>query len=258
VTGLNAPVRRPPVRALVMVALLRAGAAFGGAGPPLVTDDPGTAEKGTWEINLASTYEERHGESVAELPLVDLNYGLTERVQLKYEVPWVFSNEDGEGHADGLGNSNFGIKWRFFDDADAGREMSVFPQVEFNNPGSSSDERGLVDSGTTWILPVQFEQNLRGIDLDLELGREFRDDEDGWIYGVAVSGSVSPRLELAAELFGTASSSLDRSTLLANLGLRVGISERIRLLVAVGRELHDNFEEPVRFQAYCALQLLVD
>src|SRR5689334_7895346 len=82
------------LRAVVLMvpSLLAGSDAFGAAGPPLVTDDPGTAEKGTWEINLASTYEERHGQSAAELPLLDFNYGLGERVQFKYEVPWVFAN----------------------------------------------------------------------------------------------------------------------------------------------------------------------
>ena len=61
------------------------------AGPPLVTDDPGTPGPDDWEINVVFTSESSVAEKRVELPLLDINYGWGERIQLKYEVPYVIS-----------------------------------------------------------------------------------------------------------------------------------------------------------------------
>jgi hypothetical protein len=56
-------------------------------GPPMITDDPGTPGDGHWEINLAASARHSATTSEGEVPLLDVNYGLGERIQLKYEVP---------------------------------------------------------------------------------------------------------------------------------------------------------------------------
>jgi len=61
--------------------------AQGQGGPPMVTDDPGTPGGGHWEINLAWTGEHSSGETTQDAPLLDLNYGVGDRLQVKYEVP---------------------------------------------------------------------------------------------------------------------------------------------------------------------------
>jgi hypothetical protein len=63
------------------------GKAEAQGGPPLVTDDPGTPGPGHWELNAALTVEHDDRESIYEVPLVDLNYGVGDRLQLKVELP---------------------------------------------------------------------------------------------------------------------------------------------------------------------------
>ncbi len=92
--------------------------------------------------------------------MLDVNYGLTDRVQLKYEVAWLARQADGAERSTGLSNSNVGVKWRFFDAGDGGQSMSMFPSVEFNNPGSSAQDRDLAGRGTTVILPFQYERRV--------------------------------------------------------------------------------------------------
>jgi hypothetical protein len=241
----------------MLIELGFATSAWSGAGPPLVTDDPGTLGDGNWEINIASTHERRAGEDLTELPLIDINYGVGERLQLKYEAAWLVLHEKGEGQRSGLSNSEIGVKWRFFDAGDGGLSISTYPQVEFNNPGSASDHRGLAEHGTTWILPVQLQQTLHGIDWNLEIGRVFHEGDDDWLYGFAASREFGSRVELAAELYGEATSGFGRSSLLANVGARLKLSDRMTLLVALGHELHNHFESPAQLQAYCALQLVL-
>ena len=65
--------------------------------------------------------------------------------------------------------------------------MSVYPQLEFNNP-SSSDERGLVDRGASFVLPMQVARRFGPIETSLEFGYDFIEDAvDEWLYGLAVA-----------------------------------------------------------------------
>ena len=63
--------------------------ARGQGGPPLITDDPGTPGPGKWEIQFSFAHERSQNERVYEAPLLDINYGVGERIQLKYEVTYL-------------------------------------------------------------------------------------------------------------------------------------------------------------------------
>src|SRR6266511_3707895 len=82
------------------------------AGPPLLTDDTGTPGDKHWEINIAYTLDKRHTEATHQTPVIDINYGVGENIQLKYEIPWVIFHERGIGTRGGIGNSLVGLKWR--------------------------------------------------------------------------------------------------------------------------------------------------
>src|SRR6185369_11733692 len=82
-------------------------------GPPLITDDPDTPGPGYWELNLLIQHERTETDRSDE-PLLDLNYGVGRRVQLKLEAPWVILREDGGATLSGPGNAVAGVKWRFF------------------------------------------------------------------------------------------------------------------------------------------------
>ena len=120
------------------------------AGPPLETDDPDTPGPGNWEINIASTLEKRGG--IWEIkPVLDLNYGLGERVQLKVKPRLVILDEPSRVARSGAGNIQLGVKWRFADEDDFGAAISIYPQLDLN-PSGHSVARGLVDDGTDFTL----------------------------------------------------------------------------------------------------------
>ena len=56
------------------------------AGPPFLTNDPGTPGNGNLEINLGSmaTVDQRSGSY--QIPQLDVNLGLGDRIQFTYEV----------------------------------------------------------------------------------------------------------------------------------------------------------------------------
>src|SRR3954454_20216859 len=77
-------------------------------GPPLLTDDPGTAEYKHWEINLAVKPEVHQNFSDFEVPLADFNYGATDHTQLKFEIPLIMRTSDLGRRVEG-GDGNFGV-----------------------------------------------------------------------------------------------------------------------------------------------------
>ncbi|MFP6901919.1 MAG: hypothetical protein VCA36_13310 [Opitutales bacterium] len=129
------------------------------AGPPLLTDDPDIPGDDKLEINLATALDKRGSDWELETPMMDINYGWGERVQLKYEVPGIFQDKAGSDKY-GLGNPKTGMKWRFLDEDRHSIALSVYPQFEFNNPGSSSADRGLMDRGSEYLLPLQMAHSI--------------------------------------------------------------------------------------------------
>ena len=148
--------RLTPSLALLLFLAARAGVAQGG--PPLVTDDPGTPGDRRWEVNVAFTFEKRGSERTFETPLLDANYGLGDRIQLKVEMPWIVRGEDGRNRESGPGNALFGVKWRFLDGKSGGLSISTYPQIEINASRSSAG-KGLVENEPGLLLPLLSRSN---------------------------------------------------------------------------------------------------
>ncbi|HEY0864217.1 MAG TPA: hypothetical protein VGD97_08940 [Lacunisphaera sp.] len=219
--------------------------------PPLLTDDPGTPGDGHWEINLGVSREQRSGSRLSGLPLVDFNYGIGDRWQVMYAVSGLRLQEEGVPSVSGFGNSTIGVKWRFLE---AGPAVSLHPQWEFNTPGASSDERGLVEAGSAFLLPVQFELPAGPLAVIGQAGREFRAAGDAWFYGLAVAYEPTARTAIAVELTGSATPRLDRTQLTANFAVAVDCSEGTSLLFSIGRELHNHDEPRATFVGYLGFQ----
>lgn len=242
----------------LMACLFLSPAAWASGGPPMITDDPGTPGDGHWEINIATLAFHTDSGTTWQLPLVDVNYGLGERLQLKLEMPWV--RQDGNGNTEsGLGNGLAGVKWRFYEDAKEGEEgwqISTYPQVQFA-PSSSATRRGLADSGTSTLLPLEIVRTFDGWDMNLEVGRWFRPSGQGdsWVAGFVLTREVHKGFEVMAELHDEKALQSSGEESIANLGMRLDLSEDTTLLVSAGRDLHNTLAEKNTFLGYLGLQL---
>jgi hypothetical protein len=209
--------------------------AFAQSSPPLLTNNPGTPGDGKWEINLVFAVEKFQNESLYEAPALDINYGLGERMQVKYEVPWLFLNKKETGTINGLGNSEIGFKYRFLDEKPHGVSMSVYPQLSFNNPTSSAD-RGLVDPGMELTLPIQIARHVGPLGLNLNIGYSLVEHQkDEYIYGLAVALPLVKRLEIMGEVNGAALRDFSADTLVFNLGGLLKLHNNINLFFSAGR-----------------------
>ena len=67
--------------------ILLAAAAHAQGGPPFRTDDPDTPGNQHWEINFGWIGDRNPSDGAYQVPDFDINYGLGDRIQLKYELP---------------------------------------------------------------------------------------------------------------------------------------------------------------------------
>jgi hypothetical protein len=242
---------RHPI-SLAVPFLLVASHAFGQGGPPLITDDPGTPGDGKVELNLGLMFEQTHKDRTVEAPLFDFNYGLGEHVQLKYEAAFLILDKEHAGPVGGLSNSLVGAKWRFLDEDRHGLAMSVYPQVEFNNPRFL--RRDFIESGTHVLLPVEVARTFGPWEVGAEVGYQFvQYADDQWIYGVAVGYPLTKQVELLGEIHGTVDQDFHRNDVLFNLGTRWKLGDEFTLLFAAGRSFRHADESP-NLLVYAALQ----
>jgi len=114
------------ILSLVLLSSSLATIAHAQGGPPFRTDDPDTPGNKHWEINIGWVGDRNPQTGAYQIPDFDINYGLGDRIQLKYEIPIAveetrtFSAAPGqpaiEGHViGGIGESVPGIKWRFYE-----------------------------------------------------------------------------------------------------------------------------------------------
>jgi Putative MetA-pathway of phenol degradation len=226
-------------------------------GPPMRSDDPGTPGSGNLEVNIAATADRRPDERVYETPLLDFNYGLGERMQVKFEIPWIVQTSNTEPTKNGLGNSLIGFKYRFLENKKHEVEMSVYPQCEFNNPNRSAD-RGLVDRGVRFLIPVEATKPIGPVNFNGELGytiTQFGPNE--WIAGLAAGRQVRPRLELLGEIYATGTVDGAEHDISLDFGGRFKIRERLLLLFMAGHSFSEAGAGGSHLVGYLGMQFVL-
>ena len=203
---------RPLLAALSALAFLSVLPPLAAAqgGPPFRSDDPETPESRHVELNLGITGDRNPGGGVYQAPVMDLNYGLGSRAQIRYILPFSVVEtrplpangphplQDGHVLA-GLGESLVGVKFRFYQHhpgdpwlrrAGAGgssaRETAQSEAAEAEERGTNlamsifpqitlnnpthSVGRGIVPSGPDVLLPLELSARFGPLQLDGEAG----------------------------------------------------------------------------------------
>ncbi len=223
-------------------------------GPPMITDDTETVPRGHWEINLGFTVERGFDGRLFQLPLMDVNYGLGERLQLKVEIPWLVLHQNGQRGINGLGNTNIGVRYRFRDEKENHPvALSIYPQFEFNNP-TSSRRRGLVDRGPEFLMPLQWQTQVGKFGVNGDVGYRFKRGPDELFTGVVIGREFKASIELLAEIHVEGERlHLSESEFVYNLGSRIKLAEHANLLLSAGKSIRRNHDP--RFIGYAGLQI---
>jgi len=245
-------------RSLIFLTLFFAAtSAFAQGGPPYYTNDPGTPGNLNWEINVGYMPFIYSGQSVSHMPDVDINFGIGDRIQVTYENAWLRVQAPSSAAKFGAGQSNPGIKWRFYDAGESGLSISVFPQLFLNNPGNAV-RRGITPPSDTFLLPFEFSKKIGPVKVDYEIGYQFvRKGADGWLSGLVVGHDFSPKLEMDLELYSLGSYHPSENQPTIDLGFRYKIHRPLIILVMAGRSLEPRSSNQSYFSGYFGIQLLL-
>lgn len=243
---------------LLLGVLLATAGARGQGGPPYYTNDPGTPGAFNWEVNVAYMPFNYSNNSVSHTPDVDINFGVGDRIQLTYENAWLRVANPGGATKFGFGQSNPGVKWRFYDAGEDKLQISMFPQFFLNNPNNAV-RRGIVPATDTFLLPMEFSKKVGPVNVDYEAGYQFvHNGADGWISGLVVGHEFKHRLEVDAEVYGqgTFHASSDAQPVF-DMGARYKLHNPVILLLMAGRGLRPARPDQPYFVGYFGLQFLL-
>jgi hypothetical protein len=236
-----------------LACILWAANAYGG--PPLLTDDPDTPGPNHWEINTGEISQYAGGEWLIGAPLADINYGVGEHIQLKYQTQYNELVPQQGGARAGMGNTLAGVKWRFIDQTNwSWLEVSTYPQLEFIYPGTSAP-RGLADSGDNVLLPIEVEHQFKPLTVYGEVGylKNEHTPSGGW-YGLAWEYDVTEKFALEGEFYGGFDRFFENNGLSFNLGFGRPLTEHVALIGSAGRGIFGPRVRAPAFMSYLALQ----
>jgi hypothetical protein len=244
--------RHITVTALFFV-LIAGGRAWGGA--PFVTDDPDALEYKHWEIDLFSTYSHTGGANSAQVPALELDYGLFTDVTLHAIAPLTLDQVPGGSVHYGYGDTELGVQWRFFHETGYLPEIGFYPLVEVPTGNSG---RGLGNGQTQVFLPIWFQKSF-GKDKEWTTfgGGGFWynpgvDQKNFFQVGWALQRDFNEHLTLGGEIYHESAAADDENGHTAfNLGGYLNFDEHNHFLFSAGRDI----EGPNRFSCYVGYQL---
>lgn len=204
--------------------------------PAAATEDTDTPGAGRWENNLGISAERAHGSWRLALPDAELNYGYGETVQLMLGLPYVRVHDKGGGWSSGFGNFAAGAKWRFFEDAERGTALSIFPRVSWNAK-SSTAARGLESRGYAIQLPLVMGYRKGDTGWYAEVGHNFvQQGPSEWLAGLKLLHQCLPQLECRVELEHTRVPR-DGSQTTARIGGKWKFNEGLVLNASIGKDV---------------------
>jgi hypothetical protein len=222
------------------------------AGPPYRTDDPEPVEYKNWEVYLASQYSnDRSGISVTA-PHVEINYGVAPNTQLHVILPMQSVKVSGAPSQYGYGDTELGVKYRFFENEESKFMAGVFPLVEVPTGDQS---KGLGNGDAQVFLPLWLQKSWGSWSSYGGGGYWINPGEghqDYWFLGWQVQREINKTLAIGAEIFHQSPSETDGDSHTGfNIGAIINITENHHILMSAGRDI----EGPNLFSYYVAYQL---
>jgi hypothetical protein len=226
------------------------------AGPPFITDDPEPVDLGHWEVYGFSAGTHTQADTGGALGGMEVNYGAAPNLQLHLIVPLAFDEPKGGDLKTGLGDTEFGVKYRLVTPGkdDWFPQVGVFPLVE---APTGDAEQGLGAGATRVYLPVWLQKDV-GKWTTYGGGGYWINPGPGarnyWFAGWLVQNQVTDNLALGVEAFHQTAQTLGgKESSGFNIGAIYDFNEHYHLLMSAGRGLQ-NAEATNAASYYVAIQ----
>lgn len=246
---------RTPIRAAVVLGTLLCPHPSQ-AGPPYRTDDPVPVELNHWEIFAFSAATHAAGDTAGVLSGIDANYGAAPNLQLHVTFPGAFDKPDSRPITIGYGDTEFGFKYRFLPEDEAGwrPQAAIYPAIDLPTGNAASN----LGSGHTRVfLPVWLQKGFGpwttfaggGYWINPGFG-----NRDFWYFGWAMQRQVTDHLAVGGELFHqTADKVGGKDQTGFDLGIVYDLSEHYHLLFSAGPGVQ-NRSTTNTFSYYASIQ----
>jgi hypothetical protein len=208
------------------------------AGPPFLTDDPEPVDYQHWEAYIFTLGDHSSSGYNVEGPALELNYGVLPDTQLHLIVPMTTVGGNSTPTASGLGDTEFGVKYRFLHETNWWPQIGIFPLVELPTGDSG---RGL-GNGRTWFqLPLWMQKSFGpwttygggGEVLNSAPGQR-NHPYGGWL----LQRDFGPHLTLGGELFAQGQDTdTDQGYAALNFGGQYNFNEHFSLLFSAGHSI---------------------
>lgn len=173
---------------------------------PLNTDDAGTLSAHEFTSAFGMVFTSADDGSEETGLTLDLGYGITDRLEVTVQLPWVsLGPESGSRHA-GIGDIQIRPEFRLWEEGTVRPEVSIAGSVKFQN---GNDEKGIGSGETDGSLSGQFSKTIVPFTLHLNLGftavgqAPGTDLDNVIFYNGAVEFEAAEKLTLVAEITGS-------------------------------------------------------
>lgn len=201
---------------------------------PFITEDAGVAGKGVIQFEGSWDYLSWDNDDKENVFLLVPIYGITERIELSLEIPYLLHNPQEEKSERGIGDINIVGKFLLFEEKDLYPAFTVKGVVKTD---SGNEDKGLGAGDWDYSVAAVTSKTIGDFMFHAMLGYTFVGDNSDenisniYLYGIAVDYSFTERLHLVSEIAGNRhpDRSEDRDPISGLLGITYAISEKIIL-----------------------------
>lgn len=223
--------------------------------PPLVTGDVPTADKGHWEIFLGTRYQET-GAAEWQAPFTEAVYGITERQELTFEIPYLLV-----GDQEGFGDAVVGTKYLVVRETE--RVPGVATSFEVKLP-TASEDKGLGSGEFDYDLRLRSQKTFGWFTGIVNVGYTFIGEPAGqarrdvWFLAFAQEYRVGARTTLLSEIFWRNSDEPGGASRFAgNIGFKHRLLDQphLDLQFAIGQSLRGENRGGPDLRVYAGVKL---
>lgn len=194
-----------------------------------------------------------------DVPLIDINYGVTDDDQWKVEFPLLYGDADASKAHWGVGDMLIGWRHRFLNEDKHPLMVSLYPQVL---APTGNARLGLGDGRTEIFVPLEIGKHFFDDKLFIyaEAGYNFavgESSQDEIRYGVAAEWQATKKLTLLGEVGGNVfPRGREADDVIFNLGWRYELKENVKFMAAFGRSFRDRRHDTPELTTFVGLQII--
>jgi len=209
---------------------------------------------GQFEINVVSQYTALQNDMGGVATSLEVNYGITDRFQSHAYLPFDFDKPANASARMGLGDAEFGFKYRFFDDGSSGWAAAIAPSVDV--PPAGLNHR-FTTGDTEIYLPILVSRqwgDWTAFGEESYVVNPGANNRDWQFSGLAIAYDISPKVTVGGEvLYTTAAAAGAKGGAGFNLTTTYNIDQTYHLLLSVGRNV-TNVDVVNKFSALAGIQ----